>query len=119
MTNTPWILTEVHRNPDCLEWIISTERPVGATEGCKANPRIAIFDEMGGSGAGRCEGRHNALVAVTAHLLLTELRALAHLAKTLHSRQAAGMALTPPMWAMLSDLTHRAEAAIALTGRQL
>jgi hypothetical protein len=27
MTNTPWIFTEVHRNPDCLEWIISTERP--------------------------------------------------------------------------------------------
>ena len=37
--------------------------PAGATEGCKANPRIAIFDEMGGSGAGRCEGRHNALVS--------------------------------------------------------
>ena len=32
---TPWILTEVHRNPDCLEWIIFTERPAGATEGCK------------------------------------------------------------------------------------
>ncbi|MDR3414086.1 MAG: hypothetical protein P4L87_24515, partial [Formivibrio sp.] len=61
----------------------------------------------------------NALVAVTAPLLLTELRALAHLAKTLHSRQAAGMALTSPMWAILSDLTHRAEAAIALIGRQL
>ena len=74
---------------------------------------------MGGSGAGRCEGRHNALVAVTAPLLLAELRALAHLAKTLNSRQHAGMELTLPMWAMLYDLTNRAEAAIALTGRQL
>ena len=119
MTNTPWILTEVHRNPDCLEWIISTERPAGATGGCQANPRIAIFDEMGGSGTGCCEGRHNALVAVTAPLLLAELRALAHLAKTLNSRQHAGMELTLPMWAMLYDLTNRAEAAIALTGRQL
>ena len=85
MTNTPWILTEVHRNPDCSEWIISTSHP--AANGCKADPRIAIFDELGGSGAGRCEGRQNALVAVTASLLLTDLRALAHLAKTLHSRQ--------------------------------
>jgi hypothetical protein len=29
------------------------------------------------------------------------------------------MELTLPMWAMLYDLTNRAEAAIALTGRQL
>jgi len=37
----------------------------------------------------------------------------------LNSRQHAGMELTLPMWAMLYDLTNRAEAAIALTGRQL
>jgi len=54
----------------------------------EANPCIGIFDEMGGSGDGRCEGRHNALVAVTAPLLLSELRAFAYLAKALHSRQA-------------------------------
>jgi hypothetical protein len=68
MTNTPWILTEVHRNPDCLEWIISTSRP--ANNGCKADPRIAIFDEMGGSGDGRREGRLNAILATTAPELL-------------------------------------------------
>jgi hypothetical protein len=64
MTNTPWILTEVHRNPDCLEWIISS------ANGCKPDPRIAIFDEMGGSGDGRREGRLNAVLATTAPDLL-------------------------------------------------
>ena len=68
MTTTPWILTEVHRSPDCLEWIISTTRP--AANGCKADPRIAIFDEMGGSGDGRREGRLNAILAATAPDLL-------------------------------------------------
>jgi len=68
MTNASWILTEVHRNPDCLEWIISTARP--AANGCKADPRIAIFDEMGGSGEGRREGRLNAILATTAPDLL-------------------------------------------------
>jgi len=38
----------------------------------QCNLCIAILDEIGESGAGSCEGRHNALVTVTTPLQLTE-----------------------------------------------
>lgn len=70
-TPTPWLILECHRNPDCLEWVIYTRRPV--TESCRENPRIAVYDEMGGSGSDRSEGRANAILGASAPELLDSL----------------------------------------------
>ena len=43
-------------------------------DACKENPRIAIFDEMGGSGDGSAEGRANATLAAAAPDLLAALK---------------------------------------------
>jgi len=77
-TPGPWHVMEVHRNPDCLEWVIGCVRP--ATDACKENPRIAICDEMGGSGDGREEGRANAHLIAAAPELLAALEGVLKIA---------------------------------------
>ncbi len=66
----------------------------------QCNVYIAILDEIGESGAGSCEGRHNALVTVATPLLLTEffgqVRAhVAHRASRWPGADAPGFPASP------------------------